>query len=131
MIDAKIRYNNHKQSAKIRNIPFHLTFDEWYNWWFQHGIDKNYPTIQGSNRPCMCRFNDQGSYELTNIYFDTNSNNMKHRIPLNGIRNGNSKKIKTPLGIFDCKQDAAKAHKITRNMIYKREKLDSQNYYTI
>ena len=38
---AKKKYSRHKAQSKFRKIDFNFTFDEWYNWWLKHGVDKN------------------------------------------------------------------------------------------
>jgi len=73
---AKQRYSSQRSRAKDRNIPFNLTFQEWYQWWLSNGVDKDISNgPYSSTTLCMCRFNDVGPYELTNIYCDTVSNN--------------------------------------------------------
>jgi len=75
---AKWKYNKHKAQAKFRNIDFNIIFDDWYNWWLSNGVDKNVNTEwPGGDRPCMCRYGDQGPYELDNIYYATNSQNAR------------------------------------------------------
>ena len=78
-IISKARYRDQRRSAQQRNIPFHLTYEEWYQWYLKQGIDKNIPQGKDKNCWCMCRFNDSGPYELGNIYLDTNSNNVKYQ----------------------------------------------------
>ncbi len=75
---AKKKYSRHKAQSKFRNIEFKFTFEEWYNWWLSHGIDRNVDVKwTGMDRPCMCRKNDQGSYEPSNVYFGTNLDNTQ------------------------------------------------------
>jgi hypothetical protein len=77
---ARRKFSRHKSLAKFRNIQFNFTFEEWYNWWLSNGIDKN-KNIKwtGSNRPCMCRKNDIGPYDVSNVYFSNNVQNMQDR----------------------------------------------------
>jgi hypothetical protein len=72
---AKLKYARHRAQSKFRNIPFNLTFDEWYNWWLSNGVDKNQDPLPGTPRWCMCRINDQGPYALGNVYFADNAQN--------------------------------------------------------
>ena len=67
------KYYNHKSRAKRRNIEFNKTFDEWINWWGED-FDKRGVT-NGSLQ--MCRYNDEGPYELGNIYKATREQNLK------------------------------------------------------
>ncbi len=97
---ARQCYRNKKHEAKNRNIPFELTFREYYEWFLSKGIDKNIPQNNDKNALCMCRYNDTGSYNLNNIYLDTMSNNSKFaqktRI-MKGLKFSNPNKGKSPL----------------------------------
>jgi len=76
---ARRKYSLHKAQAKYRGIPFLLSFEEWYDWWLQNGVDKQLDTSYKKgdpNRLCMCRFKDQGAYELANIYLATHHQNL-------------------------------------------------------
>lgn len=93
---ARWKYNKHKAQSKFRSIPFNFTFEEWHHWWLSNGVDKNVNVEwPGGGRPCMCRYNDQGPYELNNVYFATNSQNVKDS--LENIRTGVRPKPKTKL----------------------------------
>lgn len=73
MKSAKHKYYNHKSRANRRNIEFNMTFEEWINWW---GDDFE---KRGVTNGClqMCRYNDEGPYELGNIYKATREQNLK------------------------------------------------------
>lgn len=133
MIDAKIRFNSHKQSAKLRGIDFKLTFDEWNNWWLANGIDKNYPTVKGGSRPCMSRFNDTGPYSLNNIFLSTISKNMKDSNFLlkKEISKRNSRKVSTPNGVFDSKIKAATHYGIRSSSFDYWMKREPNKYFYI
>ena len=75
---ARQSYRNKKKDAIERGIEFQLTFLEYYEWFFNQGIDKNIPQKNDKNAWCMCRKNDIGSYSLDNIYLDTMSNNSTY-----------------------------------------------------
>ena len=84
---AKKKFARHKAQSKFRNIAFEFTFEDWYNWWLSHGIDKNIDQKwSGPDRPCMCRLNDTGSYSMTNVYFATTVENVKDSF-VNGSHN--------------------------------------------
>lgn len=75
---AKVKYARHRAQSKYRNIGFNFSFDDWYNWWLSHGVDKNQDIKWPSNyRPCMCRKNDTGDYEPNNVYFANHVDNVK------------------------------------------------------
>jgi len=134
MSKARQRYSTHRSSALKRNVKFELTFEEWYYWWLSNGVDKNYPTTSGPERPCMCRYNDTGAYSLANIYYGTISSNMadNHKInPRHLEKNGNAKAIMTPLGKFNTCTEAARAMNTSRKNLWSLCKKDSSNYYMI
>lgn len=69
------QYRNHKDGAKVRNIPFLLTFEDWLNIWITSGkYDK-----RGRNKGqyVMCRKNDAGPYAIGNVYIETNAHNTR------------------------------------------------------
>jgi hypothetical protein len=77
---ARQRYYDQKGRAGYRGIEWRLTFEEWYQWWRDQGIDRNLPLNANSGQGlCMCRFKDEGPYSLENIYCGTRSENSKER----------------------------------------------------
>jgi hypothetical protein len=77
---AKRKYSRHRAQAKFRNIGFHFTFDEWYQWWLNHGVDKNIEVSYANDRQrlCMCRLGDTGGYEPSNVYLASAPENASH-----------------------------------------------------
>lgn len=61
-----------RRSAKLRNIKWELTFEEWTKWW---GVDIKFRG-RYKNSLCMCRYNDAGPYSLGNIYKGSMSHNV-------------------------------------------------------
>lgn len=129
-LSARQLYQSQKGSANKRSIAFNLTFDQWYNWFLSHGIDKNIPEKMSKNKMCMCRYNDTGPYELGNIYLDTNSNNVSLR---NRIyhRSNPKLRLKTPVGIFNTKTDAATALNVHFNTISRWIKTRPNEFYYV
>ena len=125
---AKQRFRWHRGSARKRGIDFNLTFEQWYQWWLSNGVDKNLPTIPANkNTLAMCRYNDTGPYDLTNVYCATISQNSKDANP---IPTPYRKKIKTPLGIFESKIAAANAYNLDSSAIsYRITKYPNEFYY--
>ena len=123
---AKTRFNDQKQSALKRSIPFLFTFQDWDQWWLKQGIDRNIPQGKDANCWCMCRYNDQGSYEPSNVYLDTNSNNVKLR---NKLYWGKRGKLHTPQGLFDSIIEACQSLNLTRRQVDYRIKTQSKDYY--
>jgi hypothetical protein len=64
----KIKYYEHKQNAKRRNIPFLLTYNEWISIWKQSGHWEERGL--GKGKYVMCRYNDIGPYSINNVYID-------------------------------------------------------------
>lgn len=126
------RYGKHKRDAASRGIAFNLTLEEWYNWWIQQGVDKNISSKLDKNTLCMCRFNDQGAYELSNIYCASLSQNQKDARKFNpNFGKTRSKPLRTPLGDFASKKDAYKSLGITIRQIEKLMRQYPKDYYFI
>jgi hypothetical protein len=70
----KSKYNVQKACAKRRNIPFNLTFDEWYKIWLDSGHFSERGCKKGQY--VMSRYNDLGAYEIGNVFIQTNTNNV-------------------------------------------------------
>jgi hypothetical protein len=94
---ARKKWARHKAQSKFRNIGFHFSFDEWYDWWLSHGVDRNLNIKwTGKYRPCMCRKNDLGDYEPNNVYFANHIDNVKdaHVTYRAGIKKVKSRELK-------------------------------------
>lgn len=112
------KYQKHRAQSKFRGIDFLLTFEEWYNWWLQNGVDKNQDVKwTGKGRPCMCRKGDTGPYELNNIYFATNSDNAKD-LTKHGRLNSR--------GRFSAKNYRYGKELVTRNELVTKYKIQSK-----
>lgn len=133
---AKNRFQCHRYRAKKRGIGFELTFEQWYQWWLDHGIDKNYPPEthnlgHGPDFLCMCRYNDIGPYALNNIYCATDKQNAYDRNvnkPMLGPLNPQAKPIRTPDGMFDTLTEAAKHYNVKVQAIYMRLRRNKKDY---
>lgn len=126
------RYGKHKRDANGRGIDFKLTLDEWRDWWFQQGVDKDIPSKLNKNTLCMCRFNDQGAYELGNIYCATLSQNQKDARKFNSdFGKTRSKPFRTPQTDFPSKRDAYKSLGITVRYLEKLMRQFPSQYHFI
>jgi len=73
-MEAFNKFKAHKRRAEKRNIPFTLTFEEWYdiwqksNHWEQRG--------RGRDKYVMSRIGDKGGYTLGNVFIQSNLNNV-------------------------------------------------------
>jgi hypothetical protein len=125
---AKSRFNDQKQSAAKRKIPFLFTFEEWDQWWLSRDIDRNIPQGKDAGCWCMCRYNDQGAYEPNNVYADSNSNNVKLRNKLYWRQRGI---LHTPFGEFQSIIDACQSLSMSRRQISYRMKTKPTEYYFV
>jgi hypothetical protein len=76
---ARQRFYEQKGKAGFRGIEWNLTFEQWYQWWLDQGIDKDYATQVNRDQLCMCRPGDNGPYSIDNIYCGTRSQNTRER----------------------------------------------------
>jgi hypothetical protein len=58
-------YHQHKGNAKIRGVPFLLSFEEWQQIWERSG--KWHLRGKGEGKYQMARFFDRGGYEVGNV----------------------------------------------------------------
>lgn len=131
---ARICWNRQRCQSRDRGIDFNLTFEEWYKWFLDQGVDRNIPQKNEGSAWCMARKNDQGPYEIGNIYLATMVQNCKDahsngRIPkgLNHPSYHKGRKINTPDGSFYI-DEAAKYYKITPQAIRWRIKHNSKGF---
>jgi hypothetical protein len=129
---AKKRYNTQRWSAKDRNIEFKFTLEQWYDWWLSHGVDKETAPAEycHSDRLEMCRYNDQGAYEPSNVYCATHKQNMKDR-DATKFASKFHKRIRTEYGIFESRIQAARSIGVTPQTITNRLKNNPKEYYYV
>jgi len=60
-----------RHTSKQRGVEFNLSFEEWCDFW---GADFIFRGIKNDDLQ-MCRYGDEGPYEIGNIYKDTKENN--------------------------------------------------------
>lgn len=76
---AKKKWARHKAQAKYIGIEFNFSFEAWYQWWLDNGVDKNVDVVwDNKDRACMCRIDEKKGYEPSNVIFGTNSENVKN-----------------------------------------------------
>lgn len=78
MTTRRLRYTEHRASAKRRGIPFRLTFDEWWSIWLASG----YWEERGKRRGqfVMARPGDVGAYEVGNVFITTTEDNTREEM---------------------------------------------------
>src|SRR4051794_37768607 len=62
---ALAAFRTHRNNAKRRRVPFHLSVSEW--WWFWSQDDRWERRGRGSNDLVMARRGDAGPYAVDNI----------------------------------------------------------------
>lgn len=92
----KRKFQEHKQHARMRGVPFTLTFDEWWDIWAKSGKwDKR---GRGRGKFCMHRVKDEGGYSTGNVYIGMNEansygsamTNLHHRAHPDALKEANS-----------------------------------------
>jgi hypothetical protein len=68
------KYRAHKDNAKKRNVPFLLSFEEWWDIWQKSGHYDERGNKKGQY--CMSRYNDIGAYQLGNVFIQLHSDNV-------------------------------------------------------
>lgn len=75
--DCVIKFRSQRQSARRRGIGFIFTLKSWLDVWGERWSDRG----RGEGF-VMCRYNDEGNYEVGNVYIATagqNSSDYQHR----------------------------------------------------
>lgn len=67
-------YYGQKSSAKYRGVPFKLTMWEWWRIWQDSGHWEERGL--GMCGYVMCRYGDEGAYEVGNVFIDKSVNNV-------------------------------------------------------
>jgi hypothetical protein len=112
-----------------RNVQWDLTFEDWLDIWLQSG--HLHERGKGIGKYCMARKNDAGPYAVGNVYITLHQQNNvdQHKFKTSGWGKLRSKKTKTPLGIFNSRSEAAKAHGLTpRQLGIRIEKCEGFEY---
>lgn len=86
---SRLRFSRHRAQAKYRDIPFEFTWEQWHQWWLDHGYDRNQPNGErGADRMCMCRYGDEGPYSPDNVYCASIAENNAHAAAAGKRRGG-------------------------------------------
>lgn len=127
------KFNNQRTHARIRNIEWNLSFDEWYDWWQE---TKKYH-LRGCQKGqyVMARYDDTGPYSLDNIFCcsveQNNSDRHKFNNYVSNTGKRNAKKIMTPDGEFESKIAAANYYGLNSAAISYRLKTKPKEYYYV
>lgn len=71
----KGKFRTQRANAKRRNIPWLLTFEEWWDIWQKSGKWDQRGT--GANQYCMARILDCGAYKKGNVKITTMKKNSQ------------------------------------------------------
>lgn len=130
----KSKFHNAKRHAFNRGVEWHLSFEEWYNWWQSTGYyDQRGPF---KDQYCMARLGDIGPYALDNIKCITNSENvLEARSHDTIIYKRGDKPTAIPCVCegkrFDCLQDAADYYNMSYQAIVYRIKSKNFSEFTL
>jgi len=88
MDNIKEKFGVHARGAKARNIPFTLTFNEWWDIWQQSGHWEE--RGHKSGQYCMSRYGDLGPYAVGNVFIQLTSENSSqaHKGRMLGVKTG-------------------------------------------
>ena len=141
MQTSKQKYNHQKALAKARGIEWYFNYESWLDWWGDDLINRG----KGKDQLCMARTGDIGPYHPDNVRKATFSENSSEasrnliRSVESNIKRSKSlkgcavpwitKKIQTPLGIFESRKEAALAHKVHATSISKKVKESPSEYF--
>jgi hypothetical protein len=65
---AKQKWKENKDRQEKMGNRFLLSFEEWYQFWLDHGEDKNLAGVgYGKNSQVLVRIDEKGAYEVGNI----------------------------------------------------------------
>jgi len=125
--DAHRRYLQQCYRVRTQGETFDITFEQWYQWWLDQGIDKNYaidsdqPRPAGPNRGCMVRINPLRPWTLRNIRCLDQPGHQGNPAPV-GHRNARSRGLLTPEGEFESVSAAARHYGITCQSMLDRQR---------
>ena len=107
MNTLKIAYTSQKHTARKRDIPFLLSFEEWVDIWQSSG--KLAERGRGSDKYCMARHGDIGPYSINNVSIITNHENLSL---------GNKDRWKNKIVSGNTKDKIKEARKMQKNVGY-------------
>ena len=128
---SKRAFSAQRNNAKQRGIEFRFIYEQWVGWW-QRALAYRGPTAErgrGRLQWQMCRFNDQGAYEIGNVYCGNpmdNTTDMRRHPPKQrsywlsgktGAAHPRSTPVTTPDGNFPSITAAADYYGISRTQM--------------
>jgi hypothetical protein len=125
--NAYRRYRQQAHRIRMQGEEFLITFEQWYAWWQDQGIDKNYaidsmqPRPAGPNRGCMARRNPLKPWTIRNIVCRDKPGHTGNPAPV-GVRNARSRGLLTPDGEFESISAAARHYGITCQSMVDRQR---------
>lgn len=68
-------YTRQRANARRREIPFDLSYEEWWKIWEESGLWEQRGV--GKDKYCMSRINDEGGYQVGNVEIKSSTANSK------------------------------------------------------
>lgn len=84
----KACYATHKYNAGKRGLSFTLTFEQWWAIWEPHWDKRGV----GAHQMCMCRYRDEGGYDLGNVRIATKKENAQEASVARRVRRAQAPK---------------------------------------
>lgn len=69
----RMKFDNQRQNAKRRGIPFNFTYETWREWWGDDIVNRD----KGKDKLVMARKNDIGPYDPDNVVKMLNQDNVR------------------------------------------------------
>ena len=87
-VDMRTKFHSHKGNAKVRGVPFLLSFDEWRTLWLDSGKWSQRGARRGQY--VMARYGDRGPYAVGNVRICLSGENHQEKkvVGSPGARNG-------------------------------------------
>ena len=129
------KFNHQKYTAKTRQIEWHFTLDTWIEWWGED-IDKR---GRKKGQLVMARKGDIGPYHPDNVFKCYQEDNVRYaqsgkKVTRNSdhqekLAQAKRKKIMTPDGIFNSRDECAAYYKIGGSAVNYRIKQYPKDYF--
>jgi hypothetical protein len=126
---AKNKYAVHKAGAKVRNIEWLFTFEDWLQLWIDSGKWEQRGNKRGQY--CMSRYGDKGPYSLNNVFIQLTSQNTSeaYKPRVRGKPNIKSKTLVANYKKYTSLTGASLYLKISKQLLVYRIDANWQGYY--
>ena len=135
MTTYKQKYQIQRNSALVRNIEWHFTYESWLAWWGDDIVNRG----RKRGQLVMARYKDRGPYHPDNVRKATCSENLTeaHKGKIQPFTKEHKKKlstskqkpIKTPQGLFNSRKQCAEHYNVDPSAIGYWMKIKPTEYY--